>query len=121
MLVQMVAAANLGITLMPEIAVDAEFASTRNVVVRPLSPCKSIRTLVLVWRQTSSCGAEYRKFGTLVRECPTGKRHDSQAHSGRTMENMKGALLAFVSAGLLFACHAARGCQFRLSHGQQAG
>jgi LysR family hydrogen peroxide-inducible transcriptional activator len=71
MLVQMVAA-DLGITLMPEIAVDAEFALTRNVVMRPLSPCKPFRTLVLVWRRTSSCGAEYRMLGTLLRECLAG-------------------------------------------------
>jgi LysR family hydrogen peroxide-inducible transcriptional activator len=36
-LVQMVAA-ELGITLMPQIAVDSELASSRNVVIRPLSP-----------------------------------------------------------------------------------
>jgi LysR family hydrogen peroxide-inducible transcriptional activator len=47
-LVQMVAA-NLGITLMPQIAVDSELASTRNVVIRSLSPDKPYRTLVLAW------------------------------------------------------------------------
>ncbi len=35
-LVQMVAA-ELGVTLMPQIAVDSELALTRNVVIRPLS------------------------------------------------------------------------------------
>jgi LysR family hydrogen peroxide-inducible transcriptional activator len=45
-LVQMVGA-ELGITLMPQIAVDSELASTRNVVIRPLSPDKPFRTLVL--------------------------------------------------------------------------
>jgi DNA-binding transcriptional LysR family regulator len=47
-LIQMVAA-ELGITLMPQIAVDSELASTRNVVIRTLSPDKPFRTLVLAW------------------------------------------------------------------------
>jgi LysR family transcriptional regulator, hydrogen peroxide-inducible genes activator len=69
-LVQMVAA-ELGITLMPQIAVDSELASTRNVVIRPLSPDKPFRTLVLAWRQTSSRSAEFRMLGNLIRECLT--------------------------------------------------
>jgi LysR family hydrogen peroxide-inducible transcriptional activator len=72
-LVQMVAA-NLGITLMPQIAVDSELASTRNVVIRPLSPDKPYRTLVLAWRSTSSRGAEFRMLGNLIRECLTGAK-----------------------------------------------
>ena len=67
-LVQMVAA-DLGITLMPQIAVDSELASTRNVVIRPLSPDKPFRTLVLAWRPTTSRGAEFRMLGNLIRKC----------------------------------------------------
>ena len=67
-LVQMVAA-DLGITLMPQIAVDSELASTRNVVIRPLSPDKPFRTLVLAWRPTSSRGVEFRMLGNLIGEC----------------------------------------------------
>jgi LysR family hydrogen peroxide-inducible transcriptional activator len=72
-LVQMVAA-GLGITLMPQIAVDSELASTRNVVIRSLSPGKPYRTLVLAWRPTSSRGAEFRMLGDLFRECLTGTK-----------------------------------------------
>jgi LysR family transcriptional regulator, hydrogen peroxide-inducible genes activator len=72
-LVQMVAA-ELGITLVPQIAVDSELASTSNVVVRPLSPDKPFRTLVLAWRSTSSRGAEFRVFGNLIRKCLTGTK-----------------------------------------------
>jgi LysR family transcriptional regulator, hydrogen peroxide-inducible genes activator len=72
-LVQMVAA-DLGITLMPQIAVDSELASARNVVVRPLSPGKPFRTLVLAWRSTSSRGDEFRLLGNLIRECLTGTK-----------------------------------------------
>jgi LysR family hydrogen peroxide-inducible transcriptional activator len=72
-LVQMVAA-ELGITLMPQIAVDSELTSTRNVVIRPLSPDKPYRTLVLAWRPTSSRGAEYRMLGNIIRKCLTGTK-----------------------------------------------
>jgi hypothetical protein len=72
-LIQMVAA-ELGITLMPQIAVDSELASTRNVVVRPLSPDGPFRTLLMAWRPTSSRGAEFRMLGNLVRECLTGTK-----------------------------------------------
>ncbi|MEH2491484.1 hydrogen peroxide-inducible genes activator [Bradyrhizobium sp. AZCC 2230] len=68
MLVQMVAA-ELGVTLMPQIAVDSELASTRNVVLRPLSPDKPFRTLVLAWRPTSSRSVEFRMLGNLIRKC----------------------------------------------------
>jgi LysR family hydrogen peroxide-inducible transcriptional activator len=70
-LVQMVAA-ELGITLIPQIAVESELASTRNVVIRPLAPDKPFRTLVLAWRLTSSRGAEFRMLGNIIRECLTG-------------------------------------------------
>jgi LysR family hydrogen peroxide-inducible transcriptional activator len=72
-LVQMVAA-ELGVTLMPQIAVDSELASSRNVVIRPLSPDKPFRTLVLAWRPTSSRGAEFRMLGNLIRECLTSTK-----------------------------------------------
>jgi LysR family hydrogen peroxide-inducible transcriptional activator len=72
-LVQMVDA-ELGITLMPHIATDAELASTRNVVVRPLSPDNPFRTLVLAWRSTSSRGAEFKMLGNLIRACLAGAK-----------------------------------------------
>ena len=72
-LVQMVAA-EIGITLMPQIAVASELASTRNVVIRPLSPDKPFRTLVLAWRPTTSRGVEFRMLGNLIRECLTGTK-----------------------------------------------
>jgi LysR family hydrogen peroxide-inducible transcriptional activator len=70
-LIQMVGA-ELGITLMPQIAVHSELASARNVVIRPLAPDKPFRTLVLAWRPTSLRSAEFRMLGNLVRGCLTG-------------------------------------------------
>jgi LysR family hydrogen peroxide-inducible transcriptional activator len=70
-LVQMVAA-DLGLTLLPQIAVQSELASARNVVIRPFSPERPFRTLVLAWRQTSARGAEFRMLGNLIRESLVG-------------------------------------------------
>ena len=70
-LIQMVAA-ELGITLMPQIAVASELASNRNVVIRSLSPENPFRTLVLAWRPTSARGPEFRILGNLIRECLAG-------------------------------------------------
>jgi LysR family transcriptional regulator, hydrogen peroxide-inducible genes activator len=87
-LVQMVAA-ELGVTLMPQIAVDSELASSRNVVIRPLSPDKPFRTLVLAWRPTSSRGVEFRMLGNLIRECLTSTKtafalgYDTEAPAAR--------------------------------------
>src|SRR5260370_19678105 len=52
-LVQMVAA-ELGITLIPQIAVDSELASTRNAVIRPFSPDKPFRTPIRACSPTTS-------------------------------------------------------------------
>jgi LysR family hydrogen peroxide-inducible transcriptional activator len=70
-------AADLGITLMPQIAVDTELAATRNVVIRPLTPDRPFRTLVLAWRQTSSRGGEFKMLGNLIRASVTGVRQAS--------------------------------------------
>lgn len=69
-LVQMVAA-NLGVTLLPQLAVESELAATRDVVIRPLAPDKPFRTLVLAWRRTSSRGTEFRMLGDFVKQCLT--------------------------------------------------
>jgi len=54
--------------------VDSELTSSRNVVIRPLSPEEPYRTLVLAWRPTSSRGTEFRMLGNLIRECLTGPK-----------------------------------------------
>jgi LysR family transcriptional regulator, hydrogen peroxide-inducible genes activator len=76
-LVQMVDA-ELGITLVPQIAVESELASSPNVVIRQLSPDKPFRTLVLAWRPTSSRSAEFRMLGNLIRECLAGSKRADQ-------------------------------------------
>lgn len=56
-LVQMVAA-GLGVTLLPEMAIELE-ARRANVVVREVEP-KTFRTIVLAWRRGSPVGATVR-------------------------------------------------------------
>lgn len=70
-LLQMVSA-NLGITLIPQIAVDSELSVTRNVVIRPIAPDHPFRTLVLAWRQTSARSDEFRTLGKLIQGCLAG-------------------------------------------------
>jgi len=60
-------AAGLGITLLPRLAVLAEFATVENLVARPLASGESTRTLVLAWRRTSARGAEFRMFGAALK------------------------------------------------------
>jgi LysR family hydrogen peroxide-inducible transcriptional activator len=72
-LVQMVAM-DQGITLVPQIAVDTELASVRNVVIKPFTRDRPFRTLVLAWRQTSSRGGEFKMLGNLIRAGVTGDR-----------------------------------------------
>src|SRR4030088_3298004 len=43
----------LGITQMPQMAVNPDLASTRILVIRHLLPDKPFRTLVLAWRSTT--------------------------------------------------------------------
>jgi LysR family transcriptional regulator, hydrogen peroxide-inducible genes activator len=64
--------ANLGITLIPQIAVDSELSVTRNVVIRPIAPDHPFRTLVLAWRQTSARSDEFRTLGKLIQGCLAG-------------------------------------------------
>jgi LysR family hydrogen peroxide-inducible transcriptional activator len=80
-LIQMVAV-DLGITLMPQIAVEVELASTRNVAIRPLMPDGPSRTLVLAWRSTSSRGSEFKTLGNLIRASMTGASY----HQGKSLE-----------------------------------
>jgi LysR family hydrogen peroxide-inducible transcriptional activator len=50
---QMVAA-GLGITLLPRLAAEGPFASTRSLVVRPFAPPQPMRLIGAAWRRSSS-------------------------------------------------------------------
>ncbi|MDX1554556.1 MAG: LysR substrate-binding domain-containing protein [Xanthomonadales bacterium] len=65
---QMVAA-DVGITLMPLLAVKPPIARTANVVIKPFEEPGPSRTIALVWRSTSALGAFFESlagsFGNL--------------------------------------------------------
>jgi LysR family hydrogen peroxide-inducible transcriptional activator len=66
-LVQM-AASGLGVTLVPEMALPAELPSDGSLVVRPIAPGTSSRTIALAWRRSSPRKSEFRVFGAYVRD-----------------------------------------------------
>lgn len=65
-LVQM-ATSGLGMTLVPQIAVESELPADGSLVVRKLSPGEPSRTLALAWRRSSARKAEFRTLGTCIK------------------------------------------------------
>lgn len=68
---QMVAA-EVGITLMPLLAVKPPIAKTSNLVIRPFSGSAPFRTIALVWRNTSALGPFLRELAAGFRQLPKG-------------------------------------------------
>jgi LysR family hydrogen peroxide-inducible transcriptional activator len=66
-LVQM-AASGLGITLVPEMALAAEFPADGSLVARPFGPESPARAIALAWRRNSARKSEFRVFGGYVRD-----------------------------------------------------
>ena len=69
-LVAMVAG-GLGVTLLPALAVDSEIGNDPGLVARPLA-ASAAREIALAWRKSSPREAEFRLFGTLLREAGEG-------------------------------------------------
>lgn len=66
---QMVAA-NVGITLMPILAVKPPLAATENVVVRHFEDPAPKRTIALVWRGSSALSSFLRELGVTLGDLP---------------------------------------------------
>lgn len=64
-LVQMVAV-GVGLTLLPQLAVDAGIARGLEMALVPLEASAGTRQIGLVWRRTSRRAEEYRQFGELL-------------------------------------------------------
>jgi LysR family hydrogen peroxide-inducible transcriptional activator len=64
---QMVAA-EVGITLMPMLAVMPPIAATDNLVTRPFKGKAPYRTIALVWRNSSALGGFHQELSQLFRE-----------------------------------------------------
>jgi LysR family transcriptional regulator, hydrogen peroxide-inducible genes activator len=88
-LVQM-AANGLGVTLVPQMAIDAGVLRGLNLVARPLEDDSPPRVIALVWRLTSSRKAMFRELGAALRNVveqggrdarPAGRRPRAQSGS----------------------------------------
>jgi len=66
---QMVAA-DVGITLMPLLAVKPPIAKTENLAIRPFTGKAPSRTIALVWRSSSALGPFLRELSQVFREMP---------------------------------------------------
>src|SRR5260370_26487271 len=62
------AASGLGVTLVPQMALPAEFPADGSLRVRPVGPGPSSRTIALAWRRSSARKSEFRVFGGYVRD-----------------------------------------------------
>jgi LysR family hydrogen peroxide-inducible transcriptional activator len=61
------AAGGLGVTLVPEMALQSELPSDGSLVARPLAGNAPPRRVALVWRRSSVRKAEFRRFGGYVK------------------------------------------------------
>ena len=68
---QMVAA-NVGITLLPTLAIKPPMARTDNVHLVEFSGHPPSRRIALVWRKSSSLDAFLQRFAEVIRKLPTG-------------------------------------------------
>jgi LysR family hydrogen peroxide-inducible transcriptional activator len=60
--------AGLGITLLPELAVDGPFAAARGLAVRPFTRPVPVRTIGAVWRRSSTRGPAIQAVCDVVAE-----------------------------------------------------
>jgi LysR family hydrogen peroxide-inducible transcriptional activator len=89
-LVQM-AAAGLGATLIPQMALTSELPADGRLVVRPLAPAGAARTIALVWRRISASKAEFRLLGDWIR---ARAKRPSAAAAPRRRRPRSGAVVA---------------------------
>ncbi len=66
---QMVAA-DVGLTLMPLLAVKPPIAATRNVAIRRFDDPVPTRTIALIWRSSSALSSFLREFAESLRKLP---------------------------------------------------
>jgi len=65
--------AGLGITLLPELAVDGPFGSQRGLTIRPFAKPAPSRTVGAVWRKSSTRTAAIRELCKVVQTTLAGK------------------------------------------------
>ncbi|MBN9055762.1 hydrogen peroxide-inducible genes activator [Shinella sp. NM-101] len=74
-LVQMVGA-GIGVTLIPQMAVDTEIRSSAVCVSRLAEP-RPTRTIGMVWRKTNPLAAQFAQVAEIVRQAGLGKRGEA--------------------------------------------
>ncbi len=62
------AANGLGITLLPEMAVNTPLSQSQRIITRPLADTAGARQIGLVWRKTSGSGEEFRVLGEYLKQ-----------------------------------------------------
>jgi len=65
-LVQMVGA-GMGVTLLPEMAVDVETRSA-DILIQQFNDPKPVRTIGMVWRKTNPLGNQFREMASLIKK-----------------------------------------------------
>jgi LysR family hydrogen peroxide-inducible transcriptional activator len=88
-LIQLVDAA-MGVTLLPQMAVESGLLEGTEVVVRPLSSEDARRTISLAWRRHSPANQAYSAFAAKIRETCFGKRA-SKLHAASMDERLVSA------------------------------
>jgi len=63
-------AADVGLTLMPLLAVKPPIAATRNVAIRRFDDPVPTRTIALIWRSSSALSSFLREFAESLRKLP---------------------------------------------------
>ncbi len=58
----------LGLTLLPQMAIDAGILANTQIVTRPLDTDSALRHIALVWRKNSPRGDEFRLLATELRD-----------------------------------------------------
>ena len=61
------AAGGLGVTLVPQMALQSELPADGSLVARPLAGDAPPRRIALAWRRSSTRKAEFRRFGAYVK------------------------------------------------------
>jgi LysR family transcriptional regulator, hydrogen peroxide-inducible genes activator len=59
----------LGLTMLPEMAIQAGILDHTNIVARPLRSENAYRDITLLWRKSSPRDAEFHLFAQLLKDC----------------------------------------------------
>ena len=57
----------LGLTMLPEMALDAGILNGTSVVARPLKPANATREIALIWRKNSPRSEEFKLLAEELR------------------------------------------------------